>query len=47
LGIEEFAQQLHGAAGTPIAIEVARPSGKSTVRMKTRQLVCQSGAGTP
>jgi hypothetical protein len=47
LGIEEFAQQLHGAAGTPITIEVARPSGKSTVRMKTRQLVCQSGAGTP
>jgi hypothetical protein len=47
LGIEEFARQLHGAAGTPITIEVARPSGKSTVRMKTRQLVCQSGAGTP
>jgi hypothetical protein len=47
LGIEEFAQQLHGAVGTPITIEVARPSGKSTVRMKTRQLVCQSGAGTP
>jgi predicted aspartyl protease len=45
LGVEEFAKQLHGAVGTPIAIEVERPSGKSTFRIKTRQLVCESGPG--
>jgi carboxyl-terminal processing protease len=45
LRVEEFAKQLHGAAGTSIAIEVDRPSGKSTLRIKTRQLVCESGAG--
>jgi|ERR1700722_11109484 predicted aspartyl protease len=45
LGVEEFAKQLHGAAGTPIAIEVERPSGKSILRMKTQQLVCESGPG--
>jgi C-terminal processing protease CtpA/Prc len=38
LRMEEFAKQLHGATGTPIAIEVDRPSGKSTLRIKTRQL---------
>jgi hypothetical protein len=35
------------AAGTPIDLEVEGPSGTSTSRMKTRQLVCESGAGTP
>jgi predicted aspartyl protease len=45
LGVEEFAKQLHGTAGTPIAIEVERSSGKSTLQMKTRQLVCEVGAG--
>ncbi len=45
LRVEEFAKQQHGAAGTPIAIEVDRPSGKSTLRIKTRQMVCESGAG--
>ena len=45
LRVEEFAKQLHGAAGTPIAIEIERPSGKSTLRIKTRQLVCEAEAG--
>jgi predicted aspartyl protease len=47
LGVEEFAKKLHGAAGTPIEMEVERPSGTSTFRMKTRQLVCGSEAAIP
>jgi predicted aspartyl protease len=47
LRIEEFAKHLHGTAGTPVTIEVERASGKSTITMKTRQLACRSGAGTP
>jgi C-terminal processing protease CtpA/Prc len=41
-GLETFANQLHGAAGTPVVIEVERPVGKFTLQMKTRQLVCDS-----
>jgi hypothetical protein len=47
LRIEEFAKHLHGTAGTPVTIEIERPSGKLTITMKTRQLACQSGARTP
>jgi predicted aspartyl protease len=43
LQVEEFARQLHGAAGTPITIEIDRPSGRSTLRIKTRQLICGAG----
>jgi predicted aspartyl protease len=43
LGLEAFANQLHGAAGTPIVIEVERAAGNFILHMKTRQLVCESG----
>jgi hypothetical protein len=43
LGLETFANQLHGAAGTPIVIEVERAARKFILHMKTRQLVCESG----
>jgi membrane-associated protease RseP (regulator of RpoE activity) len=39
---ETFANQLHGAAGTPVVIEVERATGRLTLHMKTRQLVCES-----
>ena len=42
---ERFSKELHGAAGTPVTLDVERPSGKATLRMKTRQLVCESGTG--
>ena len=44
LGLETFSTQLHGVAGTPVAIEVERADGKFTLYMKTRQLVCESEA---
>jgi hypothetical protein len=40
LELETFANQLHGAAGTTIAIEVERGAEKFALQMKTRQLVC-------
>jgi C-terminal processing protease CtpA/Prc len=43
LGLEAFSSQLHGPAGTPVAIEVERATGKSILHMKMRQLVCESG----
>jgi hypothetical protein len=43
LDLETFAGQLHGAPGTPIVIQAERGARKLTLRMKTRQLVCQSG----
>ncbi len=42
LGLEEFASQLHGAVGKPVALEVERAAGKVMLHMQTRQLVCGS-----
>jgi hypothetical protein len=46
LGLETFADQLHGPAETPVVIEVERASGKSILHMKTRQLVCELGVSS-
>jgi Aspartyl protease/PDZ domain len=44
LGVEAFTNQLHGAPGTPIVIEVERAPRKFLLHMNTRQLVCKSPA---
>jgi C-terminal processing protease CtpA/Prc len=44
LGVEAFTDQLHGAPGTPIVIEVERAPRKFLLHMNTRQLVCKSPA---
>lgn len=41
---ETFANQLHAPTGTPVVFEVERAAGKVPLHMKTRQLVCESGA---
>jgi predicted aspartyl protease len=40
--LDAFAHQLHGAPGTHVALEVARPAGPEILHMTTRQLVCES-----
>ena len=44
LDLQAFVDQLHGPAGTPIAIELERAAGNIVLDLKTRQLVCQPGA---
>jgi carboxyl-terminal processing protease len=44
LGLDAFADQLHGAPGTSVAIEVERNAGKFLLGLKTRELVCGSPA---
>jgi len=44
LDLQAFVDQLHGPAGTPIVMEIERPTGKIVLNLKTRQLVCQPGA---
>ena len=41
LGVEAFANQLHGVAGTPVVIEVERDGRRFALQMKTQQLVCE------
>jgi C-terminal processing protease CtpA/Prc len=40
LDLEAFANQLHGAPGTAIVLQVVRAAGAFTVHMKTQPLVC-------
>ncbi|HTB15374.1 MAG TPA: aspartyl protease family protein [Bryobacteraceae bacterium] len=42
---KECSRQLYGATGTPVAIDFERLSEKATLRMETRQLVCECRAG--
>jgi hypothetical protein len=44
LDLQAFVDQLHGPVGTPIVMEIERPTGKIVLNLKTRQLVCQPGA---
>jgi hypothetical protein len=44
LGLQAFVDQLHGPVGTPIVMEIERPTGKIVLNLKTRRLVCQPGA---
>jgi hypothetical protein len=44
LDLQAFVDQLHGPVGTPVVMEIERPTGKIVLNMKTRQLVCQDRA---